>query len=250
MPTSRSRITRQLRPILGDDPLPIVIGLLLGGVSNALYDIVKDWLGSFAALLTLAVIVILGVLVILYVAQRRRQKLRITSESGVMPAPGLVVLVSIPTKAGVERTPAADALYYHCVTLPAGGTPTLRHCWLIYTDATEPYWQQIASLFKDRVTPHHVRVEDGESAMQTFGAMNSVYAEAKGLNLQPTDIIADCTGGTKPMSVGIALAVAAQQGCSLEYLPTHYAADGRPDFTERTKPRLVGIEFFGGGDEV
>lgn len=165
--THRS-VASRLRPILGDDPLPIAIGLLLGGISNALYDIVKDWLGSFAALLTLAIIVVVGVLIIMYVIQRRRRQLSVISEGAVTPSLGLAVLVGRPTAAGAARTPAADAIYYHCVTLPASKPQTLRHCWLIYTPATEPYWQVIADLFKEQVAMHPMRVENGELAAQTF----------------------------------------------------------------------------------
>ena len=62
-------------------------------------------------------------------------------------------------------------------------------------------------------------------------------------DLQPEEIIADYTGGTKSLTAGMVLG-ALSTGIKLQYLkPNEYLPDGRTDRKAGSSPRQVNINF-------
>lgn len=117
--------------------------------------------------------------------------------------PGAILLVSreeiVP---GLQRlTQAAfDAIAYH--------RATLRHCWLIGTTGDE------GSLGAAAWLADHYRVsgikadiwpiDDPSSIEEIFNAVQLLYADMnRDSGLGAHEVVADITGGTKPMSIGL-----------------------------------------------
>jgi CRISPR-associated protein (Cas_Cas02710) len=89
---------------------------------------------------------------------------------------------------------------------------SLRHCWLLGSPDSKPYFPIIqeagAKYFPD------VRIHDPITVDDVYGAIDDVYNAVHGIfgeskktwGVEPEDIITDVTGGTKIMSIGLALA--------------------------------------------
>jgi CRISPR-associated protein (Cas_Cas02710) len=229
------------RTILGGSIISVVVvGTLIGVASNSLFDWLHSSLGwgtgwialGALALLFLVLIPIAALVRHALVLLRGEHNLRLTAEGKVRPAPGLIVLVS-PPAAGqpVTTLAAAAAIRYH---LEADAGQSLRRCWLVASPQAHDCAVELQQLYTKQPRCTVVSTADSESAAATFNAVNQIYRDARAENLRPTNIIADCTGGTKPMAAGMALAVAAQPSRRLSYIPRDPAIP----------PLLVRIGFF------
>lgn len=112
--------------------------------------------------------------------------------------------------------------------------PVLAHCWLIATpgmDGSEPQAEVLAKLCLDRqITPHIEFVKPFEIS-DTYAQVQQIFTtSAAEVGLDATDIIADFTGGTKPMSAGMLLA------CARRW-KLQYTEGRRPGLT--SLPRMV-----------
>jgi hypothetical protein len=116
-------------------------------------------------------------------------------------AQGLIVLVS-PLRAGESLTALGT---YHAIDYHRG---TLRCCWLLATADSHPTAAALARHFgayRLECTIH--TVDNGGDATDTLASIRSIYAQIEREGTFSTaDIIADITGGTKPMAAGVVLA--------------------------------------------
>jgi hypothetical protein len=125
---------------------------------------------------------------------------------------GLIVLVG---KGRADAKPDdlshIPAIEYHLAREDAGGE-ALRVCWLIATagkDGSVPVAMAVQQRYAERCK---VFVEELNSAFDLQEAHNMVRriyleeAHKPGIELTPEQVIADFTGGTTPMSVGMVLA--------------------------------------------
>jgi hypothetical protein len=91
-----------------------------------------------------------------------------------------------------------------------------------------------------RLHPVYIPSLDVEAA---YGAVRAVFErEAAEEGLAPGDVVADVTGGTKPLTAGMVLA-ALTTGGALEYVESERDTDGRP-IPQTLRVVLVDTEFY------
>ncbi|MBM3190564.1 MAG: hypothetical protein FJZ90_17840, partial [Chloroflexi bacterium] len=202
-----------LRPMLEHEWSPwvfLVAAVLLGIISNAAYDLLAEPLGAGWTLLTgTAVLAIL--LGVFWLAYRTSQP----PEPG-QPLPSRRALIVLVSARSVETTPAYTALCHHAGTPENPGR--LEHCYLIHDklqgeEAKEPpdsSWSNAHKLFglcrKRGVTPELLETRAYDCAETTRLCVAAWRRARQDACLPSREIIADVTGGTKEMTIGMCLA--------------------------------------------
>lgn len=154
------------------------------------------------AILVAVTVVVFGMTVITRLAPRRwsiiPDDLKATRKKGLILTVGPGRLES-PQQ--FKDNPAYIAVDYH----RAGG---LRAVWAITSQAGTPTYNHLVSEFPEvAFTP--LPVYNIHSVAETYQAAQKIYHELMPqAGLSPEEVIADFTGGLKPMSVGLALACA------------------------------------------
>lgn len=188
--------------------LPLLQNLTSSWVEQVLGPTPGRLLQTLSLLIMVAIILWLT-----YVQLGKEQPLMlVTEERRPLRYPGLITLVSRRRdRPGFDATPAHEyAIRYHLDTNEDGGEP-LRVCWLIASsgaDGTIPEARRMRDLYGDRCRVIIKEVKDPFDLHETFALVRTIHAEAAALEhpLQPSQIMADFTGGTTPMSAGVVLA--------------------------------------------
>jgi hypothetical protein len=252
-----------LRPILDSNAFPllfIIALLLLNLLSNALYDAAKGYLSGLriiAMAVILLCLIVAGYGLAHWVRQRIKPQLVVTD---IAPRRGLIVLVS---QGRLEDIPATAAIRYHFRAEKNDEKPVLTHCWLVTSgrppqvpdskpqrtgDASVPTaWenaQALRALYEGKGIRVEVRIIDPEDPENIFQVIEKIYADAKGVNFERKDLVADFTGGTKMMSAGMMLTCIPEDR-DLEYMrPRRFLESGRADPSAGADPKLVDLNFF------
>jgi len=186
------------------------------------------------------------------------------------PRRGLIVPVSKTNRKGdlYTSTSAFTASLYHCQPDDESGRcQVLKHLWLIYSpeptsiDSGTPQADDdtlssfaVARLLRmdfarRGVQVHPVEIDSQNDAHGVFLRTIRAYREAEEYGLKETEIVSDITGGTKPMTTGIALA-GIPAARDLQYLepivPGHERTEGIEDIPHKPakhEPMLVDIQF-------
>jgi hypothetical protein len=239
-----------LRLFLDPRPVPMLFvaaTILFSIISNALYDSLKTVLPAPLAVTLVAVgllVVFVGVTFLL----RRLFHPQVVTDA-IEPRRALIVLVS---QGELEKIPATEAIKFH--HSPRQGQPGLEFCWLLRTSAPnqEPQaparssWmnaQILEEMYRGKVRMFlkTVEVDDPESVSM---AVAQAHQEARRLAISDSEMVADITGGTKMMSIGVALASLAA-GIDMTYLWARKTlVDGRADPASGVEPRRVNIDYF------
>lgn len=140
--------------------------------------------------------------------------------------PGLIALMS--PKRPHEESPAERVILHH---LNGSPSPHLKHCWLICTSKSLQPAQELekklidigfSQIFELHYGENYI-MDDPENPRKPLSLLvpdesvddpiyiqklvNCIYADAQNrYGLDESEIIADFTGGTKPMTVGVVLA--------------------------------------------
>lgn len=77
----------------------------------------------------------------------------------------------------------------------------------------------------------------------TFKLVNQIYTQASEEQLEPEQIIADYTGGTKSMTAGLILACASPQRRLQFMLPKAYTMGGQADAAQPSVATEVSVAF-------
>ena len=149
------------------------------------------------------------------------------------PARGLIAFVSLQQRDHLER-----ALRYH--------GDRLERVWLIATQDAEALARQIKDEFetdkrKIVIAPLNHQYE----LLRAKEVVDHIYQTQLG-ELKEEEVIADFTGGTKPMTVGMIFACLSPSR-SLQYVPARYE-DGRPN--DALDPVEYGIDYGALGKEL
>jgi hypothetical protein len=107
------------------------------------------------------------------------------------------------------------------------------HCWLVMQEDFPPVMTKLGELSRrlaeegvaTQVHPVYVKQPDVRAAYQAVRAVFEREAAEEGLS--PDQVIADITGGTKPLTAGMVLA-AITTGGALEYVESERDEQGRP----------------------
>ena len=209
--------------LLGAFALGLLVVGLLGDVIYDLLTAPADSL-SIAWRPVIAALILTGLAYLLYRRDQRRGRAvrAVVDESRLAPPhPGLIWLF------GPGRFEhLLFALEHH----RQGGGAT--HCWLVMQNiepVREALNQLSQQLLEQGVTtqlhPIYIQQLDVQAAYQAVRAVFEREAAEEGIGAG--EIIADVTGGTKPLTAGMVLA-ALTCGGALEYVESKRDAEGRP----------------------
>lgn len=196
---------------------PVISGGLVGLTVNILSTALTTWGGIWFGWGALGVLA-LAASGFVYAYNRREQKRRhgIPGFIADLPSPersmGLVSLFS-------NKDTLTEAIRFH--------QPTLQYCWLVITPEMQPKaLQAMADLKGIQVSLHPI-----DNALNTtlcYDTVRHIFEEEAPLHsISPSQVIADITGGTKPMTMGMIMACL-KGGYRIEHVPTEYGPDGRP----------------------
>jgi hypothetical protein len=211
-----------LRPFLEPGPVPIlfITGIvLLSLIGNAVYEALRDLFAGpiLVGLIALALFFLLAIAYAL-LNYYRTPSLKVRD---LQPKAGLITLVSRGKLSELSAT-AAIKLHYRGEQ-DEREAPVLRHCWLITSpksvddeDETavassgtiQSAWKNardLQSQYQNQIKVH-IKQVDPENPESVFNAVEQAYQEARWLGLRSEEMVADFTGGTKVMTVGMALA--------------------------------------------
>jgi len=196
---------------------PVVSAVLLAMLVNLLTDALTTWGGLWlggAVMGFLALITI--VFVYAYHVSETRRRAR---------GPGLVIDLPNPHKhRGLiflfsREDTLREAIQYH--------QPVLEHCWLLVTPEMQPQAQAAMGHFPNLRFAIHP-IPDRYSTQACYQDVRHIYEhDALRLGIAPQEIIADITGGTKPMAMGMIVACL-DGGFPIEHIPTAYDVAGKP----------------------
>lgn len=153
--------------------------------------------------------------------------------------------IIVAISSGPKPIPGESAIDYH---LGQGG---LSNCWLIVGpgDDSEMSSPSNAKRIRKDLVAQGIQVDswvlrDVDDIKRVFEIVPAIVQEARlKYDLQPDEIIADYTGGTKSLTAGMVLGAIAT-GIKLQYLkPNEYLPDGRTDRKAGSSPRQVNITF-------
>jgi len=210
--------------VLGTAALTVLISALYDSVRSS-YGLTGTWV------LVLALIAI--VLAVLFASSLRRRIVgRLIVNDARMPGPraGLVLLVS--PQIGTARA----AIDYHL--------PALKTLWLVASPDSFPSAQLLQSEYAARIPDVRLGADyivDPEVAGATFDVVTRILemeAEAAGIALEA--LIADITGGLKPMTAGMTLACVTASS-DMQYMKAKRGADGAPDRSIPAEPIRIDL---------
>jgi len=106
------------------------------------------------------------------------------------------------------------------------------HCWLIMqnTQAVKKIYSEFLKHLNEKglnTQVHPVYITYSEAGEAYHAVRKILEEEAPKMGLKPEDVIADITGGLKPLTAGMILA-ALTVGCDLEYVETERTPEGEP----------------------
>jgi hypothetical protein len=201
---------RQMRQHRG-----LVLLLLSGFVVPLLTNLLSSWLEKTLGQNPAQMLQLLAVgfavavaLWVLYLAlrQERRQWVLVPREQQPPRYPGLIVLVG-PGRPDEDplKGPTGPAIEYHLVSDEQG--QTLQVCWLLASSQGVPVAEAFRQRYESRCRVLVRQIHKPFDVQETYQAVQRVYLEeALAEGLSPEQIIADFTGGTRPMSAGMVLA--------------------------------------------
>ncbi len=189
-------------------PLLFLIGsLALAVLGNAAYELLTTTFGATPEFLI--VLIVGAILVFAFVAQGFRRLLRaldarraavrntVAPDQRAEPHAGLILPVSL----NVQAAETAIIAWHQRGS-------RLRHCWLLVSPEVErnpKYGDLKQRLLEGNTTVHVVSVGDSIQADQIYARVGAAIAEARRFP-DASPLIADITGGTKPMTAGTLLA--------------------------------------------
>lgn len=225
----------------------LLFTVISDGLSALFWETFGDWLqaqlGIGKAMLQAAIVTILTLLILLVIYATNFSQwlkpliakfpifgIKVPDQTNVVPLtttfPGLITAMSLR-----DDSPAQRVIEHHW---NQGQNPHLKHCWLICTHQSLPYAQKMIKKLTDTGMTQTVEfhygnyeLEDPEHPEQKLNLLvpdevvddpnyirklvNCIYADAQHQGLEESQVIADYTGATKSMTVGIVLACTAPE---------------------------------------
>jgi len=196
---------------------PVLTAILVALLVNMLTEALTTWGGvafGFIVWAILAAITIAFVYFYNWGDRRRRGRGVGTPTDLEHPAQyeGLVFLFS-------REDTLREAIQHHL--------PVLRHCWLLVTPQMQPAALKAATHYNGvqfSIEP----VSDLYNTRACFDIACNIYEQKAALQQIPLkSMVADITGGTKPMTVGLLLACL-KSDVAIQHVPATYDATGKP----------------------
>lgn len=196
---------------------PVVSAVLVALLVNLLTEALTTWGGLWLGWGAVAILVLATVAFAhAYTVSESRRRGQGLGPITDLPNPqkhqGLIFLFS-------REETLREAIQYH--------QPRLEHCWLLVTPEMRERATSVMSHFPDLSFTLHPLGDryDSQACYQTVLDIYRRGASRQGI--PPKQVIADITGGTKPMTMG--LIVACLEGdYPIEHVPTAFNAAGQP----------------------
>jgi hypothetical protein len=196
---------------------PVVSAVLIALLVNILTEALTTWGGlwlGWGAVLLLALATVAFVYAYT-MAEGRRRRLGlgpIADRPNPARQRGLLFLFS-------REETLREAIQYH--------QPALEHCWLLVTPEMQEHARAAMGHFPGlRFTLHPL--SDRYDSQACYQTVRDIYRlEAPRLGIPPQRIIADITGGTKPMTMGMIVACL-EGNYPIEHVPAPFDATGQP----------------------
>ena len=196
--------------------LPVVGAVFLSLFVNFVFELLRVYSGLWAVGLFLGLLLLAGVTFIAVYDYRMRRILRARSykladRPNPPPCEGLVILT------GAHQV-LEKAIEYHL--------PHLKHCWMISTPEFLKVAAEVQEKYKGRLQFHLLEIADEYDTDGCFELVKSIFAvEAMKHGLAPEQVIADITGGTKPMTAAMVVACL-DGGYAIEHIPAQFRWEG------------------------
>ena len=192
---------------------PVVSAVLVALAVNLLTETLTAQVGMW---MSWVVIGVLGLVIVAFVygysAREARRRAHVSPPIDLPGPPkehGLVFLFS-------REETLREAIRYH--------QPALEHVWLLVTPQRQADAASAMTRFDASFTVHHL--PDLWDSQACYRIVAQIYQhEVPRLGLEPQRVIADITGGTKPMTLGMIVACL-EGGYPIEHVPTAYDATG------------------------
>jgi hypothetical protein len=219
-----------IRYVVGTAALTVAIQFL--------YDLSKETFALSGATALAAVLIALVLLMFWWDVRRAQQGSEIVPKmKPIDPHRGLILLVS----PGNLEVPL-KAIEHH--------QERLEHCWLLASNVSLSTADELVRIVHQRwpqveIVNDKNRLVDPEDLESTWQRVREIYTKlGPEVNLSAGDIIADITGGTKPMTAGMAFAcLDPDRDMEYMYVPRN-PEDGTPA-SDRLVPMLIRKERAG-----
>lgn len=194
----------------------IFVTLGFGIIGNT-FVVIIDWFSGPSVIVNSIIILVTAALIYLAIKIRNRTAPLQLIPDTRQPPPhrGLIVLVGTGRPGEDEMSQSAGkAIEYHA--------DKLKYCWLIASGGEKgsvPVAQKLEQICKDKhIEPFIHTIHDPfESVQESYDLITEIYDnELEACGLTSNEVIADFTGGTKPMSVGMVLACGHQR--AMQYM--------------------------------
>ena len=206
---------------------PVVSAVVVALLINVLTEALTTWAGVWWALaavgaLTLAVVGFVFVYAAVGTWRNRRPIASLIDRIDPPKSRGLVFLYT-------REETLRKAIDYH--------RPVLAYVWLLATPERHVEAAQVVSGLPEGVSGSLVPLKDLYDSQDCYRAVTHIYRhEVPRLGLSPKEVIADITGGTKPMTMGM-VAACLEGNYPVEHVPAEY------DSTKRVSRTLPPIEI-------
>lgn len=192
---------------------PVLTAILVALLVNMLTEALTSWGGVGFGFLVWAILAICTVIFVYLYELTRRQQRRKGAALGTpadrehpMQSEGLVFLIT-------NEAALREAIEYH--------RPVLKHCWLIVTPEMQPVAGGVVNQFKE-IQFSLKPISDLYNTRACYDTANHIFEHEAPLQQIPlSQVMADITGGTKPMTVGLLLACV-KHGVAVEHVPAVY----------------------------
>jgi hypothetical protein len=217
-----------------------VLTWLIPIATNVASNILTVLYGETAAdqiqLLSLFLALVIGLIALAFLSLPPKQHILSTDDDIRPPRfPGLIVTVGVQGTRNVDPSKLShiNAIEYHLNNEQAQGE-RLRVCWLLASEDAISNANEVKKQYEGRCKMIIKRLDSAFRIQDTYNVVQQIYAtEAAANKLSPEKVLADLTGGTKPISIGMALA-------TQNRYPVQYVYGGKPDI--KSEPILPHFE--------
>ena len=196
---------------------PVVSAVLVALLVNILTEALTAWGGLWLGWGAVAVLALATVAFAhAYTVSESRRRGQGLGPIAALPNPqkhhGLIFLFS-------REETLREAIQYH--------QPKLEHCWLLVTPEMRERAAKALGNFPDLSFTLHPLIDryDSQACYQTV--LDIYQREVSRRGISPKQVIADITGGTKPMTMGMIVACL-EGNHPIEHVPTAFDAAGQP----------------------
>jgi hypothetical protein len=221
------------------DPSRSIIRYIIGTaaltlVFQALYDLCNNP-GEFRGGYILALFALVITILILFYSWRRQALIgRVVVREDLKP-PKLAGLILM---AGPSPASSPASIEYHLLTL--------KHCWIISTAESQKTASALAESYANSPVKFHFGSNytvDADNLQSTIDLVQHILQKETGKwELTNNECIADITGGTKPMTAGMAM-VCLSQDCNMEYMKSPRDPSGAVVKGATSVPVLIDTTF-------